>query len=287
MPALLPATADLRASLRRRPRRDRRPDHDAAPAGTPVALNRRLYVTAATDEAISGRAVAVAVDRRGTRYLGGGPDGARRWVAETAVARFSPFGPGDTVIGYVTIGTGAGPRATHAPATAIRRAARRSGWRLAGVACDRGGGPVSEQPALRRALERIAAGKAAGLVVVDLDGVAGSDRAAAELMGAVRLAGGSVVALGADGLGSPDGGPAAAQERIAALRAAGRGPRAIAEELNAEGLRPPGRDPVWTPWTVRAVGGAWPPRGPRRRPAERADARPAGRRGARRRRRRN
>ena len=99
---------------------------------------------------------------------------------------------------------------------------------------------MPERPGLRGALDRIGDGTAAGLVVADLDEASGSNHALAELLGAVRRAGGGHgrartrrrrpyaerrrVAL------------ADAQARIAELRAAGASPRAIADTLNEEGV---------------------------------------------------
>jgi resolvase-like protein/recombinase len=152
---------------------------------------------------------------------------------------------------------------------AIRRACEREGWRLIGLVSDHERRPVADRPGLRGALDRIGAGRAAGIVVADLDTAGGSQAGIAELMGAVRRAGGGTAVLAAGDATRDRGGRAAlaaARERIVELRARGMAPRAIADTLNDEGIRTPGSDPLWRSWTVRRVAGAWPPRGPKALP---------------------
>jgi hypothetical protein len=267
MPGLVTSAGDLGASLRRRVRR--RGGRDWPYPGAAVPLRRRLFVTG-TDggHAFRGRATAVAVDGTDTHYLVEDAEGGERWVAEDEIDRFSPFAPGDAVIGYVTV-RGARPGALRAPIAAVRRAAEQDELRLAGVVCDDGGRPVADRPGLRRALDRIAAGEAAGLIVADLGGATGADDASADLLAAVRHAGGAMVALETIERTTPPSvrhdlaaERAAAQRRIDELRAAGMAPRAIAVVLNAEGVPTLGREPRWHAWSVREAGSAWPPRGP-------------------------
>jgi len=257
-------------SMRGRARRGETAD---GPRGATIPLRRPLYVAAGPDGEVRGRAVAVAVDEGDTRYLVEEASGDQRWVAEDAIERISRFAPGDAVIGYIAVDGTARSRATRGRVAAVRRAADREGWRVGAIACDDGCTPISERPGLRRALERIRAGEAAGLVVAEFDCAAASAAAAAELLAAVRDAGGGVVALGADDLAGAGADRrrtsaaerTAARRRIDELRATGMTPRAIADVLNSEGVPTLGPDPLWRPWSVRNAGGAWPSRGPSRR----------------------
>jgi hypothetical protein len=268
----LPSFADPGAALRRR----RRARSNCPPSGTAVPLRHRLFISGARDgRAFHGRAVALAVEGRDaagpTRYLVEDADrGDRVWVDATDVERSTPLAAGEPVIGYVAVRDGGRPGATRAPRAAIREACAREGWRLAGIVCDHGRGPITERPGVRRALDRIGAGQAAGIVVADPERATKSRTEREALMAAVRRAGGGMVTLDdevvvarGDGRSAALGGAAA---RIAELRAAGIAPRAIAETLNREGVPTPGGDALWQPWTVRKVGGAWPPRGPQARP---------------------
>jgi hypothetical protein len=260
---------------------------DAPRAGAPVLLRHPLFVSGTTgDGAFRGRAVAVAVDAGAdlgadrTRYLMEGTGrGEPFWVHEADIARSYPLLPGDAVIGYVTIRALERRSATHASVAALRATCRRAEWRLIGVVCDNERDPVADRPGLARALERIAAREAAGLVVADLTRAAATEDALAALLAALRGAGGGFGVVDPDLPAPPAEGArrtvlaerAAAAGRIAELRAEGLAPAVIAEVLDEEGFATPGRDPLWRPWSVREVGGAWPPRGPRRppRPARR------------------
>lgn len=273
--ALATPATELRAALRRRAHRPSSPD-GAAPApgsGAAVALRRRLFVSGTSGaRGFRGRAVAVAVAGPGvTRYLVDDAERGQLWIDEGEITRCTPLGPGDAVIGYVTVRDGGRPGATRAPRASIRRACEREGWRLVGVVCDDERAPIGARPGLRGALDRIRGGEPAGLVVADIAAATGSDAGAAALMAAVRRAGGGVAALHDDDRAARvDGRPAAhaeARERIAELRATGMAPRVIADVLNAEAVPTRGPDPSWHSWTVRAAGGAWPPRGPERRRA--------------------
>ena len=272
--AIATSAAEMGASLRRRARRAFPAAVASPPPGAAVALRHRLFVSGSSDaRAFRGRAVAVWVDATdagsSTRYLVDDTErGERIWIAEHEIERSAQLGPGDAVIGYVTVRDGGRPGATREPKAAIRRACEREGWRLIGVVCDDARCPVPERPGLRGALDRISDGTAAGLVAADLDEASGSNHALAELLGAVRRAGAGTVALEGDDAAPTERRRVAladAQARIAELRAAGASPRAIADKLNEEGVRTVGSDPLWRPWSVREAGGAWPPRGPARR----------------------
>jgi Resolvase, N terminal domain len=259
------------------------PAGDASPrAGAPVLLRHPLFVSGTTGEGVfRGRAVAVAVDAGAdlgadrTRYLVEGTGrGEPFWVHEADIERSYPLLPGDAVIGYVTVGPLERRSATRAAVAGLRATCRRAEWRLVGVICDNDSDPVAERPGLTRALERIAAREAAGLVVADLARAAGTDAALVSLLAAVRGAGGGFGVVEPDLPAPPADGArraalserAAAARRIAELRTEGLAPAVIAEVLDEEGFLTPGPDPHWRPWSVREVGGAWPPRGPRRPP---------------------
>jgi Resolvase, N terminal domain/Recombinase len=258
-------------------RRRRRADTSEPPRPRPAArLLRPLFVAGTcADGDFQGRVVAVAVegplDAAGTRYLVEDRDhDAPLWVSAAEVARSAAIAPGARVIGYVTVRDGASPRAARAARAAsadVARACDDASWRLVDVVMDGEYAPPTGRPGFCRALERIAAGDAAGLVVADLDRAAGSDAGLAALTGAVRRAGGDIYALAAGDRSEPAherrAARAEAARRIAELRADGMSPQAIADALNAAGVPTPGREPRWQPWTVRQAGGAWPARGPR------------------------
>jgi Resolvase, N terminal domain len=75
----------------------------------------------------------------------------------------SHFGHGALVIGYLT----AQATTSRSPEHDIVRACERSGWELTEIVCDHSNGSILERPGIARALERIAAGEAEGLVVRD------------------------------------------------------------------------------------------------------------------------
>ena len=74
--------------------------------------------------------------------------------------------PGSPVIGYVTATHGANGQMTP-PERAIERACERAGWRLIAIVHDREGGSLLGRSGLAHALDRIADGHAQGLVVTD------------------------------------------------------------------------------------------------------------------------
>jgi len=279
-PVLDPRRVDI-SGLRRRIARRARPGGDAPAPGAEVRLRTPLFVSGADgDGAYRGRAVAVAVDPGAeagsdrTRYLV--EDAGRAapfWVAETEIERTYPLLPGDAVIGYMTVQPGTRASARRAAVSGLRLACARAGWRLESVVCDSERHGVLERPGLARALERIARRDAAGLLVVDVDRAAGTPAALADLMGAVRAAGGGFAIVEDEDRAAAVSSNrraavaqrAAVARRIAELRTEGLAPQTIADVLNEEGVPPPGVEVAWHPWSVREAGGAWPPRkaGPR------------------------
>jgi hypothetical protein len=269
------------SGLRRRIARGGRAGGEAPAPGAEVRLRTSLFVSGTDGQgAFRGRAVAVAVDPGAnagadrTRYLV--EDAARDaafWVAETEIERTYPLLPGDAVIGYMTVQPGTRASARRAAVSALRLACGHAGWRLDGVVCDSERDGVLERPGLARALERIARREAAGLLVVDVDRAAGTPAALADLMGAVRAAGGGFTIVEDEDRAAAVSSNrraavaqrAAVARRIAELRAEGLAPQAVADALNEEGVPPPGVELAWHPWSVREASGTWPPRGPDRR----------------------
>jgi DNA invertase Pin-like site-specific DNA recombinase len=167
--ALLPIAV---ASARRR--------RDAMRAFTPIA--RELYLEGRSDDAdvgeFRGHALAAAISEHPgeeptaerTSYL---VDDARKaspiWVRGADVRlSTSRLSSGAPVIGYVTVSAD-GPRSeADGPARTIEQACERSEWELVEVVTDRENGGSLDRPGLSYALERIAEGKARGLVVSDL-----------------------------------------------------------------------------------------------------------------------
>jgi hypothetical protein len=265
--------------LHRASRTPRRARGDAPPR-TACRLTRPLFVfgTSALGP-FRGRAVAVAVEdplgaAEQTRYLVEDPERDEPlWVEARDIDQSAPVAPGEPVIGYVTVRGDYRPHASRAPVAAIRRACDETGWQLIDIAIDREHGAPLERPGLTRALREIARGAARGLVIPDFDRVAAGDGERRALMTSVHRAGGEVVALEDSTTDQRPAGRRAAlaeraalAQRITELRAAGMAPQAIAALLNKEGIEPVvGFDSVWHSWSVREVGGAWPPRGPGRR----------------------
>ena len=166
--ALLAAAALAVALLRsRRPRR----------APVLAAIDRDLYLEGHSDHpgigAFRGFALATAVppdaadDPRRARYLVDDPrKPAPVWVEGSDVDRSpSPLGPGEPVIGYVTADPDA--NAEQEAFMAIETACDQAGWRLDDIVRDQDTGRMVGRAGLTRALERIAAGEARGLVVAD------------------------------------------------------------------------------------------------------------------------
>jgi DNA invertase Pin-like site-specific DNA recombinase/peptidoglycan hydrolase-like protein with peptidoglycan-binding domain len=106
-----------------------------------------------------------------TRYLVDDVDKAAPvWVRASEVERATSWlAPGETVVGYVTIGPEAAATGADQPAREIERACEQAGWELVEVVTDRDSAmPNLERPGLIHALQEISAGRASGLVVSDL-----------------------------------------------------------------------------------------------------------------------
>ena len=149
------------------------------PRSAPVlaAIDRDLYLEGHSDHpgigAFRGFALATAVppggadDPRRARYLVDDPrKPAPVWVEGGDVDRSpSQLAPGEPVIGYVTADPDA--NAEQEAFMAIETACDQAGWRLDDIVRDQDTGRMVGRPGLTRALERIAAGEARGLVVGD------------------------------------------------------------------------------------------------------------------------
>jgi DNA invertase Pin-like site-specific DNA recombinase/peptidoglycan hydrolase-like protein with peptidoglycan-binding domain len=159
----------------------KRSRREHAPILAPI--NRELFLEGRSEDArvgeFRGQALATKLraipgeedDHEKTSYL---VDDVRKaapiWVRHRDVRRrISRLGPGEVVIGYVTLSPDAAPSEADVPVHAIEAACERSDWELLEVVTDRENGVSSlERPGLSRALEQIAAGQARGLVVSDL-----------------------------------------------------------------------------------------------------------------------
>jgi len=204
--------------------------------------------------------------------------------APEPVARASrmPTGlePGSPVIGYVTADTANGGLTP--PERAIERACERAGWRLVAIVRDRESGSLLERPGLSHALDRIADGQAGGLVVTDARLLSRS----MDFAGLVSWFQETDAALIALDLGvdtsTPEGFRVAstmvkingwAGNRIAARAAAARKQlldriatmhdeegmtlQAIADQLNAEGVRTLSGADAWWPSGVQTALRYW------------------------------
>jgi DNA invertase Pin-like site-specific DNA recombinase len=214
------------------------------------------------------------------------------WVRhEDVKRRTSRLGPGEAVIGYVTLPRDAPPSDADIPVHAIEAACERCDWELVEVVTDRENGVSSlERPGLSRALEQIADGRARGLVVSDLRRLSRSIVDLGALVEWFRDAQAALVALdlGID-TSTPSGGELAATlvklsgwererrtrgrlsavktptgrasvpdraalvERINAMRAANMTLQAIADQLNAEGVPTLRGGQMWRPSSVQAA----------------------------------
>ena len=79
-----------------------------------------------------------------------------------------PVLQGDRVIGYVTTSTDAWSVEDEGSAAAIEATCESSAWNLLEIVCDRENGRTLDRPGLSYALERIAEGRAHGLVISEL-----------------------------------------------------------------------------------------------------------------------
>jgi len=180
------------------------------PRSAPVlaAIDRDLYLEGHSDHpgigAFRGFALATAVppdaadDPRRARYLVDDPrKPAPVWVEGADVERSpSRLAAGEAVIGYVT----ADPDENTGQEAfmAIETACERAGWRLADIVADHDTGRMVGRPGLTRALERIAAGQARGLVVADARRLVRSLTDLGALLAWFRDAGAALVALDLD-----------------------------------------------------------------------------------------
>jgi DNA invertase Pin-like site-specific DNA recombinase/peptidoglycan hydrolase-like protein with peptidoglycan-binding domain len=168
--ALLAAVALAVALTRGR----RRPD-GAAPAL--AAIDRDLYLEGTSERpgigSFRGFALATAMppdaadDPRRARYLVDDPrKPAPIWVHGAEIRRSpSQLVAGESVIGYVTIDSD--PGREQDAFMEIEALCDKAGWKLEEIVRDRDSGRMVGRPGLTRALERIAAGEARGLVVND------------------------------------------------------------------------------------------------------------------------
>jgi DNA invertase Pin-like site-specific DNA recombinase len=142
-----------------------------------AAIDRDLFLEGESDRAgvgsFRGFALATAVatdaeeDAGVTRYLVDDPrKSAPVWVQGDEIRRStSQLHAGETVIGYVTVDEDSARE--HEAFIAIEAACDEAGWELEEIVRDRDTGRMVGRPGLTRALERIAAGDARGLVVSD------------------------------------------------------------------------------------------------------------------------
>jgi len=109
-----------------------------------------------------------------------------------------PVLQGDQVIGYVTTSTDAWSDEDEGAAAAIEATCENSAWNLLEIVCDRENGRTIDRPGLRYALERIADGRAHGLVVSDLQRLSRSRAELGALIAWFRDADANLVALDLD-----------------------------------------------------------------------------------------
>ena len=110
----------------------------------------------------------------------------------------SPARQGDHVIGYVTTSTDTWSDEDEAAAAAIEATCERSAWDLVEIVCDRDNGRTLDRPALSYALERIAEGRAHGLVVSHLKRLSRSPHDLGALIAWFRDADATLIALDLD-----------------------------------------------------------------------------------------
>ena len=173
-----------------------------------AAIHRDLYLEGHSDHpdvgAFGGFALATAVppdaapDPGRARYLVDDPrKPAPVWVEGADIERSpSRLAAGEAVIGYVTATPDENTR--QEAFMAIETACERAGWRLADIAADHDSGRMVGRPGLTRALERIAAGQARGLVVADARRLVRSLTDLGALLAWFRDAGAALVALDLD-----------------------------------------------------------------------------------------
>ena len=106
-----------------------------------------------------------------------------------------PVAHRDEVIGYLTTSTDAWSDTDEGSAAAIEATCEDSAWGLLEIVCDRENGRTVDRPGLNYALERIADGRARGLVVSELQRLTRSPADLGALMAWFRDANATLVAL--------------------------------------------------------------------------------------------
>jgi DNA invertase Pin-like site-specific DNA recombinase len=109
-----------------------------------------------------------------------------------------PVAHRDEVIGYLTTSTDAWSETDEGSAAAIEATCEDSAWGLLEIVCDRENGRTLDRPGLNYALERIADGRARGLVVSELQRLTRSPADLGALMAWFRDANATLVALDLD-----------------------------------------------------------------------------------------
>jgi peptidoglycan hydrolase-like protein with peptidoglycan-binding domain/DNA invertase Pin-like site-specific DNA recombinase len=107
----------------------------------------------------------------------------------------SPLSHPDAMLGYVTTSTDAWTQADERSATAIEATCEDSAWELLEIVCDRENGRTLDRPGLSYALDRIAEGRARGLVVSELQRLTPSSEEVDALVAWFRDADATLVAL--------------------------------------------------------------------------------------------
>jgi peptidoglycan hydrolase-like protein with peptidoglycan-binding domain len=107
----------------------------------------------------------------------------------------SQLAPLQPVIGYITTAGAAWTEVHERSSSAIEAVCERSAWNLLEIGWDRGNGKTLERPELDHALERIAEGRARGLVVSDLQRLIRSAQDLGALMAWFRDADATLIAL--------------------------------------------------------------------------------------------
>jgi DNA invertase Pin-like site-specific DNA recombinase len=203
----------------------------------------------------------------------------------------SPVLHRDEVIGYLTTSTDAWSDADEGSAAAIEATCEDSAWDLLEIVCDRENGRTLDRPGLSYALDRIAEGRASGLVVSELQRLSRSPHELVALMAWFRDADATLVALDLDldtstpqgrqvartliALGNGERGSAqAAQnggaearihgrpalkdhpdlvERISTMRSANMTLQQIADQFNADGIPTLRGGKQWRPSSIQAA----------------------------------
>jgi DNA invertase Pin-like site-specific DNA recombinase len=188
----------------------RRPDDrpmrtTAAPDVAPITGGRLVHGRSDDSRvrAFRGRVLAVARDNarrdknqpRSLDLVNDATKSKPVWVTSTDIDwPPSPIGPGDPVIGYVTVGSD--DKLTLDDCATIRAAAQRAGWQLLDIVRDRDrGGASLARPGLAYALEQIDARRAGALVVRNLRRLSRSIVDLAKVMRRLRDAGAVLIGL--------------------------------------------------------------------------------------------